>query len=104
MLLVLATDLPRVPAAFLHDLAFQAEPGCGAIVRSSNRFEPLAAVYPAPMLDLGRRRLRLGRLALQGFVEEGIERGMMQEISAGEWPEEMFANLNTPSDLAHLGP
>jgi len=103
LLLVLATDLPRVPAAFLQDLAFHAEPGCGAIARHSNRFEPLAAVYPAEMLDLGRRRVRLGRLALQGLVEEALECGLMQEMSTREWAADIFANLNTPADLAHLG-
>jgi molybdopterin-guanine dinucleotide biosynthesis protein A len=104
MLLVLATDLPRVPVSFLQDLAFHAEPGCGAVVRHSGRFEPLAAVYPAEMLEVGRRRVRLGWLALQGFVEEGIERNLMQEMPAREWPEAIFANLNTPADLAGLIP
>ena len=104
MVLVLATDLPRVPTAFLQEVAFHAEPGCGAVVRHAGRFEPLAAVYPAEMLDLGRRRVRLGRLALQGFVEAGVEGNLMQEMPASEWPNEIFANLNTPADLARLSP
>jgi molybdopterin-guanine dinucleotide biosynthesis protein A len=104
LVLVLATDLPRVPVAFLRELAFFAEPGCGAVVRRAGRFEPLAAVYPAEMLDLGRRRLRLGRLDLQGFVLEGLERGLLQELPGAEWPVSLFENLNSPADLDRLKP
>ncbi len=97
-LLVLGIDMPHLSVEFLEDLIYHSDPGCGAAARHGDRFEPLAAVYPVEMLDLGRRRVRLGHLSLQGFVDEGLERSLMLEMPAREWPREMFANLNTPAD------
>lgn len=105
LLLVLGVDLPRLPAALLQDLVFAADPGCGAVVKNGDFHEPLAAVYPPAMLELARRRARHGHYALQGLVSDGLERGLLDEVtlrSLGDWPVEVFDNLNTPNDVANL--
>ncbi|MFN0126174.1 MAG: molybdenum cofactor guanylyltransferase [Verrucomicrobiales bacterium] len=105
LLLVLGVDLPRLPVALLQELVFSADCGCGVVVCHARGYEPLAAVYPPAMLDLARRRARLGHHALQGLVREGIERGLMDEVSLrglGDWPDEVFLNLNTPEDVNNL--
>lgn len=102
LLLVLGVDLPRIPAALLQDIAFAADSGCGIVVRNGTTWEPLAAVYPPTLLDLARRRARLGHHALQGLIREGIDRGLLEETTLralGDWPPDAFANLNTPEDL-----
>jgi len=102
LLLVLGVDLPRLPAALLQDLVFSADPGCGVVVRNGPRHEPLAAVYPPGLLEIARHRARIGHFSLQGLVREGLERGLLDEVTLhglGDWPEEVFTNLNTPEDL-----
>lgn len=103
-LLVLGIDLPRMPAAFLQDLIYASDPGCGAVARSGDVYEAMAAVYPAELLEVASRRARLGHLSLQGLIREGVERGLMDELPARDWPCEIFFNLNTPEDLARLEP
>lgn len=105
LLLVLGVDLPRLPAALLRDIVFAADPGCGVVVTVGSRYEPLAAVHPPAMLEVARRRARLGHHSLQGLAREGIERGLLEEVSLrslGDWPEEAFFNLNTPDDMEKL--
>jgi molybdopterin-guanine dinucleotide biosynthesis protein A len=105
LLLVLGVDLPRLPVTLLQDLLFASECGCGVVVRNGEFHEPLAAVYPPAILELARRRARLGHHALHGLVREGLEHGLLDEVtlrSLGGWPEEVFDNLNTPEDVAKL--
>jgi molybdopterin-guanine dinucleotide biosynthesis protein A len=105
LLLVLGVDLPRMPPALLQDLVFAADAGCGVVIRNGDSHEPLVAVYPAPLLEVARRRARLGHHSLQGLVRDGLERGLLDEVtlrSLGDWPEEVFANLNTPDDVDRL--
>lgn len=106
LLLVLGVDLPRMPVALLQDLVFAADDGSGIVVRNGERHEPLAAVYPPALLELARRRVRHGHHSLQGLVREGLERGVLDEVtlaSLGGWPVEVFDNLNSPQDLERLG-
>lgn len=105
LVVVLGVDLPRLPLALLQDLVFAADPGCGVVVRNGIHYEPLAAVYPAEMLEVARRRARAGQHGLQGLVRAGLELGLLEETtlrSLGDWPVEVFANLNTPEDIARL--
>jgi hypothetical protein len=42
---------------------------------------------------------------LQGLVRAGLDLGLLEETtlrSLGDWPVEVFANLNTPEDVARL--
>lgn len=104
-LLVLGVDLPQMPAALLQDLVFAADAAGGAVVRNGEGHEPLAAVYPAAVLEIARRRARLGHHSMQGLVRDALERGLLDEVTLrglGDWPIEVFANLNTPEDVARL--
>ncbi|MGI8602980.1 MAG: molybdenum cofactor guanylyltransferase [Verrucomicrobiales bacterium] len=101
-LVVLGVDLPLLPVEFLEDVLFASEPECGAVARQGDIFEPLAAVYPIEMLEIGRRLVRLGHTSMQNFIREGLEHAMMVEMNARDYPAEIFINLNTPDDLARL--
>lgn len=101
-LLVLGVDLPLLPLEFLEDMIFASVEGCGAVGRQGNLFQPLAAVYPVEMTELGRHLLRLGHFSLQGFIRAGLEHGLMVDVQCREYPAEIFHNLNTPEDLAWL--
>ena len=54
---------------------------------------------------VARRRARAGQHGLQGLVRAGLDLGLLEETtlrSLGDWPVEVFANLNTPEDVARL--
>jgi molybdopterin-guanine dinucleotide biosynthesis protein A len=100
-LLVLACDLPEVPATLLADLARST--GCDwAAPRWGGRIEPLCALYgPAALAALGRRAAG-GRFALHELAgEAGLAARWLEDeaLAAHGAPEGMFLNLNTPADL-----
>lgn len=104
-LLVLACDLPAVPAALLARLSEVAADGGYdlALPRWREGAEPLAAFYGGKALAALGRRVAAGNYALFDLAEES-------ELSVAELsepdlqlfgpPEEIFANVNTPEDLA----
>jgi molybdopterin-guanine dinucleotide biosynthesis protein A len=97
--LVLAVDMPEMTTAPLAALLAASTPECGAVFFVGSFAEPLAAVYPSSMLALAERRLLAGQFALQGWVKEGVECGLLQAL---ELPREwlgQFRNWNSP-DLA----
>lgn len=101
-LLVLACDLPRIPAALLAELA-RSEAADWAIPRWEGGLEPLCALYGPAALAALAARVREGRLSLHDLASEG---GLVVRYLEGEAlrrfgePQEMFFNLNTPDDLA----
>lgn len=98
-LLVLACDLPRVPAALLAELARL--PGADwAVPRWSGGVEPLCALYGPAALAALARRVERGRLALHALFEEGLAAGVLEgeELARFGAPGEIFLNLNTPED------
>src|SRR5690606_7904753 len=98
--LVLAVDLPRMEEPFLASLL--AEEG-GAVPRSDRGWEPLAAVYPREaMLALVEKALASGKLRLQDLLDEAAARGLVRPVPVGPEKAALFANLNTPGDLAAL--
>src|SRR5215203_2410810 len=109
-LLVLACDLPRVPAALLAELA-----RAGGLARSEGNdeldwvvprwtggLEPLCAFYSPAALAVLAERAGRGLLAPHRLAEE--ERLVVRYLE-GDFlarfgpPEEVFLNLNTPADL-----
>ncbi len=109
-LLVLACDLPRVPAALLAELA--RSPGADwAVPRWSRGVEPLCALYGVKALAVLAERVGRGfhaphRLAEDAEEAEEAEEGRLAvRYLEGELlarfgpPEEIFLNLNTPEDL-----
>jgi molybdopterin-guanine dinucleotide biosynthesis protein A len=101
-LLVLACDLPRVPAALLVELArfSRVEAIDWAVPRWSGGVEPLCAFYgPAALAALATRVAR-GRFALHSLLEEKLAVRVLEgeELAGFGEPGEIFLNLNTPED------
>ncbi|MEP7013281.1 MAG: molybdenum cofactor guanylyltransferase [Acidobacteriota bacterium] len=104
-LLVLACDLPAVPA---HLLAKIAEVAAGAafdlvLPRWEEGAEPLAALYGPKALAALDRRVAAGNYALYDLAEEpGLTVAALSEADLQSFgpPREIFANVNTPEDLA----
>jgi molybdenum cofactor guanylyltransferase len=101
-LLVLACDLPRVPAALLAELA-RPTAADWVIPRWEGGLEPLCALYGPAALAALSERVREGRFSLHDLAAGGDLAVRYLEGEAlrrfGD-PEEMFFNLNTPGDLA----
>jgi molybdopterin-guanine dinucleotide biosynthesis protein A len=105
-LLVLACDLPAVPAHLLAKIAAVATGGDFDLVlpRWQGGAEPLAALYAPKALATLDRRVAAAHYALYDLAEEpGLS---VAELSGADLlpfgpPEEIFANVNTPEDLAH---
>jgi molybdopterin-guanine dinucleotide biosynthesis protein A len=102
-LLVLACDLPRVPAGLLAELVVLAG-GAGddwVVPRWAGRVEPLCALYgPAALAALAARAGR-GLFALHELArEEGLAVRYLEEEALARFgrPEDLFLNLNTPGD------
>lgn len=101
-LLVLACDLPRVPAGLLAELARLSALADGWVVpRWEGGLEPLCALYgPAALAALaarvGRGRFALHDLALEaGLAVRFLE---SEELARFGPPADLFLNLNTPAD------
>ncbi|MEM7350154.1 MAG: molybdenum cofactor guanylyltransferase [Acidobacteriota bacterium] len=112
-LLVLACDLPAVPIALLRHLAdFSSdrprdEAGhCAALVPRWRRgIEPLCALYRRSALEALAEEVRAGRFALRSLLLERLSEVRFlegPELAAFGDPQRLFANLNTPDDLALL--
>ena len=101
-IVVLAIDLPMMTTAFLRSLLELCRQQRGVVAQRADRFEPLAAVYPKRSLRLAAAALRSGDFSMQNFVRAAIKQDMLRvrKISDDEAP--LFANLNTPADLAAL--
>jgi molybdopterin-guanine dinucleotide biosynthesis protein A len=101
-LLVLACDLPRVPAGLLAELA-RSEAIDWVVPRWEGGLEPLCAFYGPAALAALAERVREGRFALHDLAAGADLAVRFLEGEAlrrfGD-PGEIFFNLNTPSDLA----
>jgi len=98
-LLVLAIDLPEMRPDFLGNLLVLCAENHGVIPKTNERFEPLAAIYPASCLMLAESCLSAGEHSLQEFARRAINADLLvvREITSAE--ESLFFNLNTPADL-----
>ena len=101
-LLVLACDLPQVPVSLLNALV-NTPGGDLCWPRWRRGVEPLCALYRPVALRALAQRVAAGRFALQGLDKEpGVEAAFLEgdtlEIHGD--PVAMFANLNTPGELA----
>ena len=97
-LLVLACDLPQVPAELLAEIA-SLEGADAVFPRWSGGVEPLCALYGPAALAILEERVAAGRLDLHGLAASPGLRVRYLEVEA---PEEVFLNLNTPEDLKRL--
>jgi molybdopterin-guanine dinucleotide biosynthesis protein A len=100
-LLVLACDLPAVPAALLAELACSLQVDW-SVPRWGGRVEPLCALYGPAALEALRRRVERGLHAPYRLAEEGhlaVRYLEGERLAAFGSPEETFMNLNTPQDV-----
>ena len=100
-LLVLAVDLPEVPADFLVSLLVAAErTGRGQVPARGDWQQPLAAVYPRTVEPWAEECLAAGKRSLRHFVEGAVQRGWVEWREVSEREYGFFRNLNTPTDFS----
>ncbi|MFY9821042.1 MAG: NTP transferase domain-containing protein, partial [Thermoanaerobaculia bacterium] len=98
-LLVLACDLPRVPAGLLAELARSTADW--AIPRWEGGLEPLCALYGPAALAALAARVQEGRFALHDLASAELAIQYLEGEALRRFgePGEIFFNLNTPGDL-----
>jgi molybdopterin-guanine dinucleotide biosynthesis protein A len=101
--LLLAIDLPGVPAELLAGLASRLA-GFDAVVPFSPAGpEPLCAVYGPACLEAARACLGGGRLAMRALLDQVSVRTVPPaELSVFGDPAHLFVNLNEPGDYERL--
>jgi molybdopterin-guanine dinucleotide biosynthesis protein A len=100
-LLVLAIDLPDVPADFLRGLVAEAAAaGHGLVPAREEWLQPVAAVYPRRALALVERCLAGENHALRRFFRLARKEGLADVRLVTAEEHAFFRNLNTPDDLA----
>jgi molybdenum cofactor guanylyltransferase len=100
-LLVLACDLPRVPAGLLAAFTALAEAGDWIVPRWDGGLEPLCALYGPAALAALAVRVGQGRFALHDLDREpGLAVRHLETAAIARFgpPAELFLNLNTPID------
>lgn len=97
--LVLAVDMQLVSMAFIQALLNRRRPGLGIVPRLKGRLEPLLAVYPCIARNEASRRLELGQLSVQSWVQAAQEAGWVEVWTVPENLAGEFANWNFPADL-----
>lgn len=97
-LVVLAVDLPMVTPGYLKFLLGHCRDGIGAVPRTSEGWEPLAAVYPQTILREANRRLQEHHLSVQFLIIDAVAAGRMIAADVSESQQAMFRNLNAPDD------
>lgn len=101
LVLALAVDLPQMTAGYLRELLERCTAARG-VVPTTDRFEPLAAVYPITALRIAEEQLARGELSLQRFVDRCLEVDLIARHPVAESEKALFLNLNTPADLARI--
>lgn len=100
---VVATDMPFVPASLVVDLAARLEPGVAVVPASHGPrgFEPLCAAYAVECLPAIRAAVERGdRAVISFFTAVEVRVVALAEVSAHGEPETMFFNVNRPEDRA----
>jgi molybdenum cofactor guanylyltransferase len=100
LLLCLAVDAARVEASILLKLLGKCHAGQGVVPRIGDRYEPLVAVYPRRSLGFAVNQIEQRRLRLQDFVRRLLSEQLIVEYSVSDEEMALFANWNTPEDVA----
>lgn len=99
-LIVLACDMPNLNGRFLERLVSLAEPDYDAVVaQCDGRLQPLAGVYRRRCRAIFAEQLDAGERKMSDALERVHTRYV--QVCPGEegWPQDLFRNINTPSDL-----
>ena len=99
-LLVLACDLPEVPAALLERIV--GEEGDWVVPRCGGHLEPLCALYRPRALAALAARVRAGDLALHRLAGARLRVRYLDAHDIADLgdPSRLFRNVNTREDLA----
>tara|TARA_R110000850_G_scaffold245374_2_gene370268 strand:- start:164 stop:1543 length:1380 start_codon:yes stop_codon:yes gene_type:complete len=101
-IVVLGVDLPLMDPEFIRGLI---ETGGGWVPKTSNFWEPLAAVYPREaMLGCLEAALEAGNFKLQRILDQASEAGVIQTYPVSSAEDLFFTNLNTREDFESLDP
>ncbi|HVE78728.1 MAG TPA: molybdenum cofactor guanylyltransferase [Gemmatimonadaceae bacterium] len=101
--LVVAWDMPFVPADLLRALRAAGADADAAVPASDSRrgVEPLCAYYAPSCIRAIERRLREGDRRVVGFFDDvRVRRLGPDEVSRFGEPSRIFMNVNTPDELA----
>jgi len=102
--LVVAWDMPFVPASLLAELADLGGTGVDAAVPESGSrrgLEPLCAYYASACLAPVERRLAAGDRRVIGFYDDvRLSRLPAERVARHGDPSRIFMNVNSPNDLA----
>jgi molybdopterin-guanine dinucleotide biosynthesis protein A len=101
-LLVLACDLPRVPAELLRRIAAAA--GDWVVPRHEGGIEPLVSLYRPRALEALGVQVARGDLALHHLAQAILDIRYLDAESFADLGDarSLFANVNTPDDLRGL--
>ena len=101
--LVVAWDMPFVPAGLLHALREAGGRADAALPESGSRrgVEPLCAYYSTACIPAIERRLDANDMRVVSFFDEvRVERLPERDVRRFGDPAILFMNVNTPDDLA----
>ena len=97
--LVLAVDMPHMPAEFLAGLMQRLVPGCGIVPRTAGGWEPLAAIYPREILPRVQAHLARGEKSICRLVEAAVAAGELAPHEVSPAQSHLFSNWNRPEDV-----
>jgi len=101
--LILAVDVPFVTAELLRYLIDRAEElpmSLATVVRTTNGWQPLCAVYRREFAELAEKSMRGGRYKIDALFDASGTRVIVEEeLHAAGFSEGLFRNLNTPEEL-----
>ena len=101
-LAVVAVDLPHLEPAWFTRLAKLCAPGIGAVARTPDSYEPLAAIYPHEALAEVESRLNEGALALQELIAALVRSRRMRVLPLKAAECRQLANWNMPTDIGQV--
>ncbi len=99
LLVVLAVDMPRIEPDWFARLFALCRPGCGAVARGPQDYEPLAAIYPREALAEATLRLRRGDFAAHQLVQSLVRAKRMRVLKLSGADTSQALNWNRPADL-----
>jgi molybdopterin-guanine dinucleotide biosynthesis protein A len=98
-LAVVATDMPRIEAAWFQWLGGFCAPGRGAMAqRSDGTFEPLAAIYPQAALTEATQRLAGPDFSLQALAKSLVAQQCLASVPLPDADLWQVENWNTPAE------
>jgi molybdopterin-guanine dinucleotide biosynthesis protein A len=98
LLLVLAVDMPSMPAVFLGGLVEAAGP-TGVVPVSKGIYQGLAAIYPHSAFAVAEEVLGGADHSIQHFAKRALAMGLVVEKRVEDSERVFFMNVNRPEDL-----